>query len=161
MGNQESDDYIDTDQLLHQALKRAAEPRPDGSSELGDFVQTAHALTWLEMLATPHIFARLTRFPGRDHLLRQVDVFLANARSGQRLTKPTFEAVPYEQREPRAMRLRDLLEQWIPPDLPRDITEAARELLYAEGLLPPEGWDDLPVPSGPIEEYLSWPASEE
>jgi hypothetical protein len=161
MGNQESEDYIDTDELLHQALKRAAEPRPDGGSELDDFVQLAHALTWLEVLAAPHLFAQLTRAPGRDHLLRQVDVFLSYARSGQRHTTPTFEGVPYEQRESRAMRLRQLLEQWVSADLPSKITEASRELLFAEGLLPPEGWDALPAPSRPIEECLSWPKSEQ
>lgn len=157
MEAEKAEAYIDTDGLLHQALKRAAGPRPDGSSELGDFMHLTDAFTWVGVLAVPRLFGGLGRSPGRDHLLGRVDVILAYARSGQRSSKPDFEGAPYVERESRALRLRELIEHWGSTELPREITDAARDLLYAEGLLPPGGWDNLPDPPTPIEECLSWP----
>ena len=67
--------------------------------------------------------------------------------------------VPYERRGPLAGELRALLAAWAPPELPNTIKEAARGLLYAEGLLGPEGdWDNLMIVDPvPVDEMLLWP----
>jgi hypothetical protein len=152
-----SDDHIDTDALVRLALEQAAEPRSDGGSEWLDFVGSTQALVWIEVLAIPRIFRGLGRIPPPEHLINMVDIFLAYIRRGKPDTEPTFHPVPYERREPSALRLRALLEAWTPPELSQEITEAARELLYAEGLNPPEGWDQLPDPEPPIAQKLWWP----
>jgi hypothetical protein len=152
-----SEDYIDTDALLQLALEQAARPRADGGSQWLDFVSAVHAITWLQALSMPRIFRSMGRIPTPEHLINMVDLYLAYVRRGGRNTKPEFHPVPYERREPSALRLRALLEAWTPPELPEEITAAAREVLYAEGINPPEGWDQLPDPEPPIEQQLWWP----
>ncbi|MEO7592267.1 MAG: hypothetical protein ABI134_13715, partial [Byssovorax sp.] len=64
--------------------------------------------------------------------------------------------VSYERRESLALKLRALVDDWAPPALPKEITEAARALLFAEGRKgPPEGWDALADDLD--EEELLWP----
>lgn len=86
-----------------------------------------------------------------------IDAFLAYVRRGDRNTTPTFEPVPYELREARAIHLRNLLETWTPPNLSAEIVQAARQLLEAEGSRPSEGWDNIALPSGKMDDYLLWP----
>ena len=129
----------------------------DMKTAISSLVEVSAAISWLQVLAVPHVFEQLKRQPPRTHLLRQVDVFLVYARSGACDTTPTFHPVPTAEREERALRLRALLERWTSRPLPHDITEAARDVLYAEGLLPPEGWDNLPDPGRAIDDLLVWP----
>jgi len=124
---------------------------------VASMAEVAGAIGWLQVLAVPRLFARLERLPPRSFLVRQIDVFLAYARTGACDTEPTFEPVPLGERVERTLRLRALLEGWTSHDLPGEITEAARAVLYAEGLLPPEGWDGLPDPEQPVHELLVWP----
>jgi hypothetical protein len=154
-----SDMPIDTDAILRQALADASKPRADGGSELGDFVASIHAVSWLQVLAAPHAFTRLGRVPSSSHLLKMVDDFLLYVRRGDRSTTPTFTPVPYELREERALVLRGLLEAWDPQNLTAEVVRAARDVLEAEGLRPEEGWDNLSLPPGDLEERLFWPES--
>ncbi|WP_438039655.1 hypothetical protein [Sorangium sp. So ce128] len=152
------DDIVDTDMILQMAFEHAAKRRPDGSSALSDFEQAAAAILWVHALAVPRLFLGMSRMPPREHLLRIVDWYLAYVRRGKRHVSPEFSPVPYEEREPLAMRLRALIEAWSPPGLPAEITEVARALLHAEGMLaPPGGWDNSPEPEMPPEEFLYWP----
>ncbi|MGK3987380.1 hypothetical protein WME99_30345 [Sorangium sp. So ce136] len=152
------DDAIDADMLLRMAFEQAARHRPDGSSVLSDFEDSVAAMLWVHALAVPRLFLGMSRMPSREHLLRMVDWYLAYVRRGDRHVPPEFSPVPYEEREPLAMRLRVLVEAWSPPELPPEITEVARAILHAEGkMAPPGGWDDTPEPEMPAEELLYWP----
>ena len=148
---------IDTDALLRQALASAEKPGLGGSSEMDRFRLSFYALSWLEVLAVPHAFSSLERCPSRSQLLAIIDGFLEYAGRGDRGTTPTLPVVHYELREERALRLRRLLEKWQAGALTREIIQAAREVLEAEGLVPPEGWDNLPLPTGRLDDYLLWP----
>jgi hypothetical protein len=151
-------DELDMDLIVQQSLEAAAKRRPDGSSELSDFTDTANSVQWLQILAAPRLFRGMARMPPREHLLRMVEIFLAYARRGDRYAQKEFEPVPYEQREPLALKLRELLATWTPPELPEEITETARALLHADGMTGgADGWDNLPDPEMPPEEYLLWP----
>lgn len=104
-------DDADPEQLLKIAIQWNAQ----------DFAMVAgviHAIQWLQVLAVPRIFHNMTRTPSREHLLGVVDLFLAYVRRGGRDTHPEFHPVPYELREPLALRLRELLVLWTPPELP-------------------------------------------
>ena len=94
IGIMEKHMLIDTDAIFQQALHDASKPRADGGSELGDFLASFHAITWLQALAAPQAFATLTRMPSAAHLLRIVDEFLLYARRGECGTTPTFHPVP-------------------------------------------------------------------
>ncbi len=126
-------------------------------SAIASMAEVTGAMGWLQVLAAPRLFARLERVPPLSFLLRQIDVFLAYARTGAYDTEPTFEPVPLGERVERTLCLRALLEGWTSRELPAKITDAARAVLYAEGLLPPGGWDCLPDPEQPIDELLVWP----
>ena len=148
---------MDTDAILQQALLDASKPRADGSSDLGDFVDLAHAVTWLHVLAAPNTFARLVRVPSSGHLLKIVEDFLRYVRRGERNTTPAFTPVQYELREERTLALRSLLERWTPPKLPAEIVHTAREILEAEGLRASDDWDNFSLPPGNVDDYLWWP----
>lgn len=149
---------IDTDAILHMALEQAARKRLDGTSLLSDMANTIHAKQWLICLAAPRVFLRMNRMPPREHLLRMVDIFLAYVRRGGRTVDPDSPAVPHEQREPLAQKLRALLETWSPPGLPAEISEAARAVLHADGQRePPGGWDEADDLTWRPEEELLWP----
>jgi len=152
-----NNDDADADAFLGQALSDAAKRRPDGSSVLDDFRSSFHALSWLQVLAAPNAFRALSRCPSVAHLLGMLDAFVAYVRRDERDTTPTFAPVPYELREERAIALRRALLAWTPPMLDANVVHAARQLLEAEGLRPPEGWDNLPLPPGRMDDYLLWP----
>jgi hypothetical protein len=149
--------YSDADILRH-ALATGFTISANGRPVLDDFVDVVNCINWLQILAVPRIFRGMTRMPPREHLVRQIDIFIAYVRHDGRYASPEFEPVPYETREPLALKLRELLEGWTPPELPAEITEAARALLHAEGMSPtPGGWDNAPDPFMRPEEYLLWP----
>jgi hypothetical protein len=140
-------------------FEQMAKKRPDGTSPLSDMANAIHAKQWLICLAAPRVFSRMQRMPPREHLLRMVDLFLAYVRrGGPRPVDPDSPPVPYEQREPRVLELRALLETWSPPGLPMEIREAARAVLHADGEgEPPDGWDEVDDPTWRPEEQLLWP----
>jgi hypothetical protein len=117
--------------------------------------------TWLGVLAAPHLYRGLARGVDAAHIGALLDFWIAYVDRGDRYTSAMFEPVPYEQRPALARRLRELVATWTPPDLPAEITEAARALLHAEGLKWPQGtsWDDASFDVGdrPLESYLIWP----
>jgi hypothetical protein len=83
-----------------------------------------------------------------------LDLYIAYVGHDGRYHQPMFEPVPYERRPPLAAKLRALLEAWTPPELPSEITDAARELLYAEGLN--LKWDNLTT-RVMDPDFLLWP----
>lgn len=132
---------------------------PNNESQVPtDFEDVVNAQYWLFVLASPPLYATLSRSPVRDHLLRLMDVYIAYAERGGRYSRGRGDAL-YERREPIARKLRALMETWAPPELPREIVDTARELLEADGQEAPEGgWDHL-SPGGPepVEDILLWP----
>lgn len=124
-----------------------------------DFSDVLNTKYWLMVLAAPSLHRTMERVAVPDHLARLIDVYVAYAERGTRYFRGEFEPVPREQRVPLARKLQALLLDWTPPDLPPEITEAARDLLHAEGMAPPDGgWDALQI-SGPdpVEDILLWP----
>ncbi|MGK3965823.1 hypothetical protein WMF38_16795 [Sorangium sp. So ce118] len=100
----------------------------------------AGAVNLAEALALPPLWAKATSWPSREHLVEHVDQLLSAF--GAELEQQKFTAP--------ARRLRALLSAWEPgPEIPADVSEAARELLAALGIEePPGGWD---APEGPPE----------
>ncbi|AUX45764.1 uncharacterized protein SOCE26_072600 [Sorangium cellulosum] len=89
-------------------------------------------------LASPRSWAKAMSWPSREHLVEHVDQLLSAF--GTELEAQRFAAP--------ARRLGALLSAWEPgPEVPADISEAAREFLSALGIdEPPGGWD---APKGP------------
>ena len=104
------------------------------SDEPYDTMAVIHAALWIQALASRAVYSRLGRVPSREHVVRLLDVYIAYTARDGRCHQPMFEPVAYERRGALASRLRALLVTWTPPELPEEITEAARALLHAEGL---------------------------
>ena len=124
-----------------------------------DFSDVLNTWYWILVLAAPPLYGTIKRVVEPAHLVRLMDVYIAYTLRGTQYLKPNFTSVLWEQRASLARKLRALLADWTPPGLPAEITEAARDLLHAEGHLPPEGgWDAL-RDSGPepTEDILLWP----
>jgi len=151
------EDPLDSDPILRLMVEQMKRNPPSEAVRL-NFSGSVNAMVWLHVLAIPHVFRSMRRKPSPEHLVNMVDIYLAYVRRGERRTPPKFQPVPYERREPAALRLRALLEAWTPPDLPEEITAAVRDVLHAEGSTPAEGWDHVPYePEPPIEDQLWWP----
>ena len=112
------------------------------------------------MLAAPHLYRTIRRTVEPAHVTRLMDVWVAYAEHGDRYFS-TLVPVPEPQRRLFARELRALVAAWTPPDLPAEITEAARALLRAEGVEPPQGdWDSFAFDleeDEPVEDALIWP----
>ncbi|WP_437524685.1 hypothetical protein WME79_36485 [Sorangium sp. So ce726] len=124
-------------------MKAAAAPRSssDASKKAARLAQAvAGAVNIAGALASPRLWAKATSWPSREHLVEHVDQLLSAF--GTELDQQKFAAP--------ARRLRALLSAWEPgPEIPADISAAARELLAALGIQePPGGWD---APEGPLE----------
>lgn len=119
-------------------------------------VHVVHAMNWLQVLATPHVYQALGRVPTRELLLHQVNIFLDYVKARKCYTNPTFPDPPYNERERHALHLRALIEHWTPPELSEDIVSTVRKLLYAEGYNPPQGWDRIAPPADPMTDALVW-----
>ena len=130
-----------------------------GDALYTDWADVFNVLQWLLVLASPPLYRTMKRRAEAAHLIRLLDVYITYAERGSRYLDESFAPVPYEQRLPLAQQLRTLLGAWTPPDLPSEITEAARALLHAEGQSPPEGgWDALEITGAePVEDILLWP----
>ncbi|KYF74833.1 hypothetical protein BE11_36840 [Sorangium cellulosum] len=113
----------------------------DASTKAAQLAQAvAGAVNIAGALVSPSLWARATSWSSREHLIEHVDQLLSAFRA--ELEQQKFTAP--------ARRLRALLSAWEPgPELPADVSEAARELLAALGIEePPGGWD---APEGPPE----------
>jgi hypothetical protein len=153
-----SDEVYSENDVLQHALATGFKASAGGRPVLDDFADVANCIMWLQVLAVPRIFRVMTRMPPREHLVHLIDILIGYVRHDGRYATPKFEPVPYETREPLALKLRGLLEAWTPPELPAEITETARALLHAEGMNPPAGgWENAPDPDMRPEEYLLWP----
>lgn len=125
--------------------------------DIAGVINTTH---WIMVLASPPLYRTMKREAEPAHLVRLVDVWIAYAERGDVYHHADFAPVPYEQRVPLARRLRALLAEWRPPELPSEITEVARAVLHAEGMKPPQkdGWDATAIdPEYPLEDILLWP----
>lgn len=117
---------------------------------------------WLMVLAAPHIYRALQRPVEPTFLIRLLDIWIAYADRGDRYV---FPLASDPNRPALARKLRDLISAWTPPELPAEITAAARALLHAEGYEePPLGavtWDDFNFdPDRAVESRLAWPETE-
>src|SRR4051794_19816041 len=109
----------------------------NGLPVLTDYADVVNTTHWFMVLAAPPLYRTLGRTPIREHLLRLMDIYIAYVERDGRYSRAEHEPVPYERRGSLSAKLRALLETWTPPELPREITEAARELLFAEGMAGP------------------------
>ena len=117
---------------------------------------------WLMVLAAPHVYRALQRPVDPMFLIRLLDVWIAYADRGDRYV---FPLASDPNRPALARKLRELIAAWMPPELPAEITAAARALLRAEGYEePPLGaatWDDFSFdPDRAVESRLAWPETE-
>lgn len=106
----------------------------DASKKAARLAQAvAGAVNIAGALASPRSWAKATSWPSREHLVEHVDELLSAF--GAELDQQRFAAP--------ARRLRALLSAWEPgPEIPADVSEAARDLLAALGIeAPPGGWD--------------------
>ena len=120
--------------------------------------------SWLYTLARPHEYRALQRpvdAAVKAVLLTLLDVWIAYVDRGDWYL---YGAPSEENRPELARKLRALLEAWTPPELPAEITEAARAVLDAEGekqwrLKKGLTWDDTRVgdPDRTVDSYLLWP----
>lgn len=114
---------------------------------------------WLRVLASPRILQAMRRMPTREHLLRMLDGFLPYARTTlQRARSDDWQPDP-KKREARALELRAALERWTSPEIPQEITQAARALLHADDIDDvEEGWEENEFQlEFPPDDYLLWP----
>ena len=84
---------------------------------------------WLMVLASPQAYRALVRPVAPQFLVRLLDIWIAYADRGEHYFSAT---APDPNRPTLARKLRDLIATWTPPDLPAEITEAARALLRRE-----------------------------
>jgi hypothetical protein len=122
-----------------------------------------HLVNWLETLGRPQLYAALSRKPTREHILHVIDLYMPYAQSRPEHREErgyVRHGVDLQRAEDLALRFRALIESWEPPDLTAEITEAARELLMADGTHQPVGgvwvWGDMHPPEE-IENILMWP----
>jgi hypothetical protein len=118
---------------------------------------------WLGVLARPQDYRALQRpvdAAVKALLLCLLDVWIAYVDRGDWYVSRD----PEGDRSALARKLRALLDAWTPPDLPAEITEAARALLDAEGekkwrLETGRSWDDTSFgdPDRTIDSCLLWP----
>jgi len=114
---------------------------------------------WLIVLASPRMLEAMRRVPPRDHLLRMLDAYLPYAKGTATLGGRDygFRLNP-EERGAAALALRWAIERWEAPEISREVTQAARKLLRADGEGPysDEDWDaHLCNPS--VDDHLLWP----
>src|SRR3954468_23196544 len=98
-----------------------------------DIVAILYTREWLGVLAKPQEYRALQRpvdAAVKAVLLCLLDVWIAYVDRGDWYL---YGEPSEEDRPALARRLRALLEAWTPPELPAEITEAARAVLDAEG----------------------------
>jgi hypothetical protein len=131
----------------------APQPSPDDD----DGAEVVNSWHWITVLASPPLYRTIRRTVDPAYVVRMIDVIIAYAERGAQYMHPQFSLVRYERRVPLAKKLRALIVEWTPPDLPAEITATARELLHAEGQVAPEGgWDALSTDPDPVEDILVW-----
>ena len=129
------------------------------ADEPGDFADVFNAYCWVMVLASPPRYRTLRRPVDLGHLLRLVDVLISYADRDGRYLRPEIADPPYALRGSLSRAVRERIADWVSPELPPELTNAARELLRAEGFRAPEGgWDELSIAGPePLEDLLLWP----
>lgn len=124
-----------------------------------DTLAVLYADEWMEVLAAPRCYGALQRPVDPAVLLQLLDFWIAYAERGDHYGG---DATPDALRPALARRLRALIAAWTPPDLPPEISEAARAVLRAEwqrALPKRTTWDDHtcdPSNGRSLESYLIW-----
>jgi hypothetical protein len=110
---------------------------------------------WLDFFARPTAFASLSRMPSREHLLLLLDAYQPFAQS---LATDVPRALELTE------RMRTLLSDWPPLDLPAEMVDTARALLRADGSHLVPDWDKMDWDSAPdldpgqtIDQCVVWP----
>lgn len=133
----------------------------DGREDIEDTTDVINVTYWLSAFAAPRVYRTFSRSPPRVHVLRLLDIYISYARKGAHYAAPQFQPVHYERRLPLALRLRELFEQWTPPELPQEVVEISRALIEYEGIKAPAcGWDAYEDPQErgiKYEDTLLWP----
>ena len=126
-----------------------------------DALAILYTENWLAVVAAPHNYRALERPVEPAVLLQLLDIWTAYVDRGDYYI---YAKPPHEGRPALVRKLRALIEAWTPPELPEEITEAARALLVAEGCLTGrhhlEGgnWDSLTFADDTrtVDSYLIW-----
>lgn len=124
-------------------------PVDENLSKLAKHAATMmHFTNLVAYIASPRLVAKAQQVPSREHLLEHTDAYLAViAAAKQSPDDPGNQGLMAA--EPHARKLRDLFEQWEPsPEVPAEITQAARAMLAAAG---------IPEPPGGWEQFEGWP----
>jgi hypothetical protein len=155
-----ADDEIDKDAFLNHHPGRKYFDA-DGEIDIREYGLMLNAIMWIGVMAAPKIWASLRHVPPKAHLLTLLDGYLPYAYSKRYAVsvQDGETRVDTSQRGPLATRLRELLEQWEPPQMTAEIRETARLLLLADGdQKPPCGWDEFTLePNFPYEELILGP----
>jgi len=140
------DGYPDTwGGQVKQATGTADRPSPEAAAALQRTAEAAAVMsTFLNlagMLASPRLWAAASAWPSREHVVEHIDEYLAGIHQTgwtDEKGQPAFQSVTAA-----AQHLRSLCQTWEPgPDLPAEISSAARAVFAAVGLPEPvEGWD--------------------
>ncbi len=85
---------------------------------------------WVAVLAAPHLYRGLTRPAEPDVIVKLLDVWIARA---DRRDLESDKQFGYHFDGEAARRLRAMVAAWTPPELPAEVTEAARALVRATG----------------------------
>jgi len=126
-----------------------------------DSLAILYTENWLMVLAAPHIYRALPQPVEPSFLVRLLDIWIAYVDRGDHYLSAN---APAPDRPALARKLRDLIDAWTPPELPAEITEAARAVLRAEGNeKPPLGaatWDDFNFLDNDFDDTLAWPETD-
>ncbi|WP_437328585.1 hypothetical protein [Sorangium sp. So ce381] len=133
----------------------------DGREVVEDMADVINVTYWLWAFASPRVYRTFGRVPPREHILRQLDIYISYVKKGVRVAAPQFQPVHYERRLPLATRLRELFEVWTQPELTQEIVDISRALIEHEGIKAPAcGWDAFEDPEEDgvkFEDSLLWP----
>jgi hypothetical protein len=145
---------------MNKTTHRIATDKDGMNIDMMAVLLTSH---WLIVLAAPHVYGLLQRVAEPAHLARLLDIWIAYTDRGDHY----LSATPGEDRPMLARALSARIAGWTPPDLPGEITEAARAILHAEGAVPlqakTDGWDSYQWDLGDgssLDSSLSWSETE-
>jgi len=130
-------------------------PTMHNKQEYIDLINSFPLRGWLDVLARPAVFASLSRMPSREHLLCLLSAYQPFAQSLAGDISLALELLE---------RMRALLSDWSPPDLPAEIVDVARALLRADGTYLVQDWDKINWDERPdldpgqtVDQIVVWP----
>jgi hypothetical protein len=124
-----------------------------------DALAILYAESWVEELAAPRRYRILQRQADPEVILKLLDVWIARADRADPLSEKLF-GHPFDAGAARVLRAS--VTAWKSPDLPAEVTEAARALLRSMGEKTAPGgvaWDDYTFEDRDgrtLDSYLVW-----